>query len=150
MDISKAFDRVWHEGLLFKLKQHGITGNLHKWFASYLKNRTQKVVIGGSSSSSQPLQAGVPQGSILGPLLFLLYVSDMTNDLQSDVHQFADDINLLQSSEDINSSVAILNNDLSKIIRWAGQWRVTFNPSKTHFMLITLKKTSFTKSHSFG
>ena len=67
LDISKAFDRVWHEGLLFKLKQLGITGSLHAWFASYLSNRRQKVVISGSGSSFKHTHAGVPQGSILGP-----------------------------------------------------------------------------------
>ena len=71
MDISKAFDRVWHEGLIFKLKSYGIEGKLLKWLESYLINRKQRVIIDGISSDWRELEAGVPQGSILGPLLFL-------------------------------------------------------------------------------
>ena len=140
LDISKAFDRVWHEGLIFKLKQNGVCGNLLSWFSSYLHNRSQRVVTGGCSSSSQQLHAGVPQGSILGPLLFLLYVNDMTTGLSSDVHQFADDTNLLEIKDSSDEAVATLNHDLELLNQWAGQWRVTFNPEKTFFMVISLKK----------
>ena len=73
LDISKAFDKVWHEGLLFKLKENGITGSLLKLFENYLHNRKQRVVLNGSSSYYFEIESGVPQGSLLGPLLFLLY-----------------------------------------------------------------------------
>ena len=119
LDISKAFDRVWHEGLIFKLKQNGISGSLLAWFQSYLTNRRQKVVIAGSSSSYKPVQAGVPQGSILGPLLFLIYSNDMTSGLRSDVHQFADDINLVQTFSDPVKAVNDLNHDLDQLHLWA-------------------------------
>ncbi len=69
-DISKAFDRVWHTGLLFKLRQNGVDGNLHGWFGNYLSNRSQKVFVGSSFSENKVISAGVPQGSVLGPLLF--------------------------------------------------------------------------------
>ena len=73
-DISKAFDRVWHKGLLFKLEQNGFNDNLLNWLNDYLKNRHQKVVVNSSSSALQLISAGVPQGSVLGPLLFLIYL----------------------------------------------------------------------------
>ena len=76
-DISKAFDRLWHKGLLFKLKQNGINGKLLLWISNYLSNRKQKVIVKSSSSSQQVVTAGVTQGSVLGPLLFLIYVNDI-------------------------------------------------------------------------
>ena len=140
LDISKAFDRVWHEGLLFKLKQNGITGSLHAWFASYLSQRRQKVVIAGRSSTYQPIHAGVPQGSILGPLLFLIYVNDMTLGLKSQAHQFADDTNLVFTFDNPQDASNIINHDLDLLYRWSVQWRVTFNALKTHFMVLSHKR----------
>jgi hypothetical protein len=95
LDISKAFDRVWHEGLIHKLIEIGVCGNLLNWFSSYLSNRSQRVVIGGQSSETKTIQAGVPQGSILGPLLFLIYINDIGDNLETPIHQFADDTTLL-------------------------------------------------------
>ena len=82
---------MWHKGLLFKLRQLGIVGALYDRIEHYLTGRSQKVVINGISSSLRYLQTGVPQGSILGPLLFLIYISDIINDLQCNVNLFADD-----------------------------------------------------------
>ncbi len=76
-DISKAFDRVWHRGLLFKLRQNGISGVLVNWVSSYLQNRSQRVFVGSTLSDEKQINAGVPQGSVLGPLLFLIYVNDI-------------------------------------------------------------------------
>ena len=73
LDISKAFDRVWHDGLIFKLKQNGISGNLIKLFENYLHNRKQRVVLNGFYSDYSVIESGVPQGSVLGPLLFIIY-----------------------------------------------------------------------------
>ena len=91
LDICKAFDKVWHKGLLFKLESFGVSGSVLRWFKSYLENRCQKVVINGVSSILKRLFAGVPQGSILGPLLFLIYINDIEVNLISDINLFADD-----------------------------------------------------------
>ena len=94
LDISKAFDKVWHEGLIFKLKQNGISGKLLNLIKDFLKNRKQRVVLNGQFSSWADIDAGVCQGSILGPLLFLIYINDLTNVLSSSAKLFADDISL--------------------------------------------------------
>ena len=90
----KAFDRVWHEGLLFKLECIGISGNLLSLLKSFLSSRFQRVVLNGQCSSWLSVQAGVLQGSILGPLLFLIYINDLPGNLQSTVKLFADDTSL--------------------------------------------------------
>ena len=90
-DISKAFDRVWHRGLLLKLEAIGIRGNLLNWFKDYLTDRSQCVVIKGEQSCYKSVLAGVPQGSVLGPTLFLVYINDIVNNLESLVKMFADD-----------------------------------------------------------
>ena len=94
-DICKAFDRVWHSGLLLKLQAAGVTGEVLAWFKSYLSNRKQRVVLPGAVSDWVFIQAGVPQGSILGPLLFLLYINDIVHDIGSNIRLFADDTSLL-------------------------------------------------------
>ena len=99
-DISKAYDSVWHQGLLFKLKQSGIDGALIKWIENYLVNRTQRVFIGSSMSTPKQTTAGVPQGLVLGPLLFLVYVNDkhVVENLLSITRLSADDTSLAFTS----------------------------------------------------
>ena len=121
LDISKAFDRVWHPGLLFKLKTFGITGSLFCWFESYLSQRRQRVVIKGHSSSWFYTNAGVPQGSILGPLLFLVFINDIEKNIQSDIRLFADDTYLFDISRNIEESIVNLNQDLISLENWAEQ-----------------------------
>ena len=128
LDISKAFDKVWHEGLIFKLKQNGISGDLLQILSDFLSNRKQRVVLNGQNSSWTNVHAGVPQGSILGPLLFLIYINDLADDLSSNVKLFADDTSLFSVVHDVNASARELNDDLKKINKWAFQWKMSFNP----------------------
>ena len=120
-DISKAFDRVWHKALLRKLYGIGIRGTLFSWFKNYLSNRTQAVVIKGKSSSYLKIPSGVPQGSVLGPLLFLIYINDITKDIESTIRLFADDTSIYLSIDDPVIRTTNLNSDLSY---YAGYWSV--------------------------
>ena len=128
LDISKAFDKVWHEGLLFKLRSMGISGELYNLLGNYLSDRFQRVILNGQTSSWRPVIAGVPQGSILGPLLFLVYINDLPNELKSSVKLFADDTSLFTIVKDKNESANTLNNDLLLISKWAYNWKMLFNP----------------------
>ena len=119
LDISKAFDRVWHDGLIFKLQENGISGKLLLLLKDFLKSRKQRVVLNGQHSSWRDVNAGVPQGSILGPLLFLVYINDLSNGLKSNPKLFADDTSLFSVIHDVNSSQIDLNENLDKINNWA-------------------------------
>ena len=128
LDISKAFDKVWHDGLIYKLEQNGVSGNLLKLTRSYLHNRKQRVVINGSCSDYFSIESGVPQGSVLGPLLFLIYINDLERDIKSRIKFFADDTMLFSIVHDTLISADELNHDLSVIQKWAYQWKIEFNP----------------------
>ena len=123
LDISKAFDKVWHDGLIFKLKQNGISGSLFKLLANYLNNRKQRVVLNGSCSDYSDIESGVPQGSVLGPLLFLIYINDLERNIKSNINFFADDTMLFSIVKDPVTSGDDLNHDLDIIHQWAHQWK---------------------------
>ena len=125
--ISKAFDRVWHEALIFKLRSYGISDSLLRLFNSFLSERFLRVVLNGQASEWRKVLAGVPQGSILGPLLFLIFISDIPANLECNVKIFADDTSLFSSVRDPNESSAKLGRDLGRVARWAHQWKI-FNP----------------------
>ena len=91
LDVSKAFDKVWHEGLIFKIQQMGIVDNLLNWLENYISERYQKVVLNRVTSNVCFLESGAPQGSILGPLLFLIYINDIIDDMECHINLFADD-----------------------------------------------------------
>ena len=128
LDMSKAFDKVWHKGLLFKLKQNGVSGKLLSFFESYLSNRKQRVALNGSFSDYADIESGVPQGSVLGPLLFLVYINDLEKNIRSNVKFFADDTMLYSVVKDPTKTASDLNHDLDVIAKWAYQWKMAFNP----------------------
>ena len=133
LDIKAAFDSVWHQGLIYKLQNLGICNSLLSWFTDYVSNRTQKVVLHGATSDTKPIAAGVPQGSILGPLLFLIYVNDFGRQLENESYLFADDSSVLRQYRVGTETIAenSINEDLIKLLKWATTWKLTFNISKT-------------------
>ena len=106
----------------------GISGELYNLLENYLSNRSQRVLLNGQASSWRPVLAGVPQGSILGPLLFLIYINDLPNELKSNAKLFADDTSLFTIVKDNNKSANMLNKDLRGISKWACNWKMLFNP----------------------
>ena len=144
LDLSKAFDKVWHEGLLYKLKNNGINGNALQLIESFLHNRRQGVVLNGQSSCWLSIKAGLPQGSVLGPLFFLIYINDRLN---SEVKLFADNTSLFSIVNCVNTSASTLNSDLLKIQDWAYQWKMSFNQDRTkqaQEIIISRKKNTTT------
>ena len=128
LDISKAFDKVWHQGLVYKLQQNGVTGNCLSFFKNYLINRNYRVALNGCFSDYYTAESGVPQGSVLGPLLFLIYINDLEMGIKSNIKFFADDSMIYSISDDPISTSRDLNHDLSVIGVWAKQWKMSFNP----------------------
>ena len=131
LDISKAFDRVWHEGLIYKLRRCGISGNLLSLIKDFLANRKQRTVLNGKTSEWGSVTAGVPQGSILGPLFFLVYINDLTDNLKCNVKLFADDTSLFTIVHNPDQPASDMNHDLDIIKSWAHNWRMIFNPDPT-------------------
>lgn len=113
LDISKAFDKVWHAGLLSKLEAIGVKGRLLEWIKSYLHGREQRVVIEGYCSDWKEISAGVPQGSVLGPLLFLIYINDIVSGLSCHPYLYADVTTLFETVSNRSDSTDRLNSDLS-------------------------------------
>ena len=138
-DISKAFDRVWHKGLLHKLRGIGCSGKVLSWFSSYLSGRRQRVVLNGKFSKWVEVLAGVPQGSILGPLLFLIYINDIVKRIGGSIRLFADDTSLYIIVDLPEQAAMVLNADLQTISHWANDWLVLFNANKTLSMVISRK-----------
>ena len=137
LDLRKAFDTVDHKILIEKLKLYGITGVALKWFISYLEKRYQSCKVNNVKSSRKLIECGVPQGSNLGPLLFLLYVNDLPNCLdQAKPSMFADDTSITASSESVEELEALLNSDLDNIYQWLVANKLTLNVSKTEYMII--------------
>ena len=136
-DFSKAFDSVPHHLLIHKLKSFGFNGPLLNWFASYLTDRSQRVVIDGEMSSCLPVLSGVPQGSILGPLLFLLYINDISNNLtpNSKIALFADDAKIFRRILSLADCIS-LQSDLSSLEYWSKTWLMNFNAKKCKVMTI--------------
>ncbi|MEE4247207.1 MAG: reverse transcriptase family protein [Kangiellaceae bacterium] len=140
LDFQKAFDTVDHEILLNKLSIYGMRGVAHKWLTSYLNQRNQQVLFFSGSSSNQTISHGVPQGSILGPLLFLLYVNDMANvsNLLFFI-LFADDTNVFISGRDLDSLIDVINAELTNLATWLKANKLSINYTKTQYIIFKTK-----------
>ena len=144
VDLQKAFDTVDHNILLRKLEHYGIRGVCNSWFKSYLSNRSQFVSVPGFDSSPLPIIHGVPQGSVLGPLLFLIYINDLHSAIKSClVHHFADDTNLLLFDKSLKSLQKKVNVDLKLLCHWLNANKISLNSKKTEYLLFRNKKKVF-------
>ena len=129
LDFQKAFDKVPHKRLLLKLQAHGIGGILAKWIESWLTDREQRVVLNGCTSSWSAVHSGVPQGSVLGPLLFVIYINDIDVTIGSNLLKFADDAKVFRSVS-IPAEIEILREDLRNLFSWSKDWQMLFNVEK--------------------
>ena len=149
LDTSKVFDRVWHVGLLHKLKSYGISGQIFGLISSFLSNRRLRVVLDGKSSQEYSVNAGVPQGSILGPTLFLLYINDLPDDVICDIAIYADDTTLYSKCDQTSDLwqqlelASELESDLRDTVGWGKKWLVHFNAGKAQLL-------SFDRSNNNG
>ena len=142
LDFSKAFDTVPHTKLLHKLDQYGITGPAHRWLTNLLKKRKMRVTLEAESSQQVTIDSGAPQGTVLGPILFLCHINDLPDAVKSSVRLFADDCLLyreINSQNDHNK----LQKDLENLEEWAENWGMRFNATKCYFMSIKKKTHTF-------
>ena len=128
LDIYKAFDKIWHDGVIFKLERNGMSGELLNILIDFLSNMNQRVLFNGEVSAWISVNAGVSQGSISEPLLFLIYINDLSNNLPSNVKLLADNTSLFSVTHDVNLPAKKLNDDLRQISNLAFQWKMSFNP----------------------
>ena len=137
IDLAKAFDKVSHSKLLHKLSYYGVSGNLYKWLKSYLLDRKQRVKINDSFSNFSPVISGVPQGSVIGPLLFLIYINDLPNIIKPPIYAslFADDAKLLYSFKPTESCLP-LQCALDELSDWMKIWELEIAPTKCVVMRI--------------
>ena len=129
LDFSKAFDKVSHHHLATKLHHYGMRGKMLEWVQSFLSSRTQEVILEGKKSSPAPVTSGVPQGSVLAPILFLCYINDLPNQVSSTVRLFADDC-LLYRNINTTHDAETLQEDIDKLQTWEADWLMKFNPDK--------------------
>ena len=148
LDISKAFNRVWHGGLLHRLNSYGISGQIFGLISSFLSYKWLRVVLNGKSSQVYPVKAGVPQGSIFGPTLFLLYINDLPDDVICNVAIYADDTTLYSNCEQASDMWqqrkvdSELESDLRDTMDWGRKWLVDFNARKTQLVLFDWSKNT--------
>ena len=138
LDFAKAFDKVPHLRLLSKLASYGITGNTQNWIKYFLSNRKQRVSVNGALSDITDVTSGVPQGSVLGPVLFLLYINGIDGNIKSSIGLFADD-SIIYRKISSKTDHEILQTDLSQLQTWSDKWQMEFNVSKCVHLPVTYK-----------
>lgn len=146
MDFSKAFDKVPHRRLKIKLDYYGIRGHTLEWISNFLSGRRQQVLLDGAESEEVDVVSGVPQGTVLGPILFLLFINDLPDNLTSSARLFADDCVVYRP---INSAqdASILQQDIDRLTEWEQTWQMEFNPSKCHVLHVTRGRTPRTDTY---
>ena len=142
LDFRKAFDCVPHKRLLMKIEKLGITGNLLKWITDFLTNRQQRVLINGISSEWTEVSSGVPQGSVLGPILFILFVNDLPSEVNSYCKLFADDAKLYKDLENLQD-FEMIQNDIDRLCQWTIKWLMFFNVNKCKILHIGKENPNF-------
>ena len=133
LDFQKTFNAVPHQRLLTKLKAYGVHGSVHAWINSFLSQRKQRVVVNGAYSQWNDVTSGIPQGSVLGPTLFIIYINDLPETVESMVHIFADDTNIYRNIATENDCVE-LQKDLDMLQEWSNKWLLSFNAKKCKVM----------------
>ena len=149
LDLSKAFDRVPHKRLLYKLNNYGIRGPILQWIQSFLENRSQQVILEDQESSFVRVTSGVPQGTVLAPLLFLCYINNLPDLVKSKVRLYADDV-LLYTTINSYADSLILQQDLDLLQKWTEDWQIKFNFTKCNFLRIIKRKCPITASYAIG
>jgi len=148
LDFSKAFDKVCHRRLLHKLTHYGISGHTNNWIKSFLSDRHQRVVVNQQASQSLSVSSGVPQGTVLGPVLFLAFINDMPSSVtSSSVRLFADDAIIYKNIKSAHDS-ALLQQDLHALEQWESDWRMSFNPAKCSSISFTRLRNPIINSYS--
>ena len=127
LDFSKAFDKVPHQRLISKLRAHGIGPEISRWIENWLTDRKQRVTIKGTQSPWTSVTRGVPQGTVLGPILFTIYINDIDENIKSQILKFADDTKLMAPVSN-QEQITELQEDLAGAFHWAGKWKMEFNP----------------------
>ncbi len=135
MDFRKAFDVVPHRRLISKLRSYNFNPQVTAWIENFLSNRTQQVIINNSKSKWMEVTSGIPQGSVLGPLLFVIFINDLPDTVKSEVFLFADDTKIYKTIENVNDQ-AILQSDLDQLNQWSDKWLLRFHPAKCKHMHI--------------
>lgn len=139
MDFMKAFDKVPHRRLINKLKSYGISNQLINWIANFLNERNQTVKVNGSQSSTRPVTSGIPQGSVLGPILFVIYINDMPECVTSSAYLFADDTKVSRQISN-DADVDELQKDLDSLHGWSNKWLLKFHPNKCKIVTISNRR----------
>ena len=147
LDFAKAFDTVPHQRLLYKLHFYGIRNNTLLWIQNWLTARTQRVVVDGNSSDKVKVNSGVPQGTVLGPLMFLIYINDVNEQISSEVKLFADDCLLFREIANKNDN-AILQKDLNTLVKWSDTWQMSFNIVKCS--VLTMSRTEEPNKYKYS